>query len=366
MAFNRKERLRDNIEALRTAFELERRGIPATPYHKELLSRYCGFGGLKCILNPASSIMDAAGWAKSDRELFPMVAELHGFIRDYSEDEKEYKRYFDSLKSSVLTAFYTPKEVVSALADTITQAGVTPKYFLDPSAGQGVFISAFENNAPFVDVMAFDKDLLTGKILSHIYPYYKVRAEGFEKIEKPFMGSFDVAASNIPFGDVAVFDPEFSNTSDYARRASSKTIHNYFFLKSLDAVRDGGIVAFITSQGVMNGRDGAVRATMLKNADLVSALRLPSNLFSDHAGTEVGSDLIILQKNEQKEGLTEEDKVFANTSTDAAGSTTNNYFLQHPDRVIYTKRTLGTDPHGKPAIVYTHEVGVDGIATDMR
>ena len=132
MAFNRKERLRDNIEALRTAFELERRGIPATPYHKELLSRYCGFGGLKCILNPASSIMDAAGWAKSDRELFPMVAELHRFIRDYSADEKEYKRYFDSLKSSVLTAFYTPKEIVSALADTITQAGVTPKHFLDP------------------------------------------------------------------------------------------------------------------------------------------------------------------------------------------------------------------------------------------
>ena len=366
MAFNRKERLRDNIEALRTAFELERRGIPATPYHKELLSRYCGFGGLKCILNPASSIMDAAGWAKSDRELFPMVAELHRFIRDYSADEKEYKRYFDSLKSSVLTAFYTPKEIVSALADTITQAGVTPKHFLDPSAGQEVFISAFENNASFVDVMAFDKDLLTGKILTHIYPYYKVRAEGFERIEKPFMGSFDVAASNIPFGDVAVFDPELSNTPDYARRASTKTIYNYFFLKSLDAVRDGGIVAFITSQGVMNGRDGAVRATMLKNADLVSALRLPSNLFSDHAGTEVGSDLIILQKNEQKEGLTEEDKVFANTSTDAAGSTTNNYFLQHPDRVIYTKRTLGTDPYGKPAIVYTHEGGVDGIATDMR
>lgn len=366
MAFNRKERLRDNIEALRTAFELERRGIPATPYHKEILSRYCGFGGLKCILNPASSIMDAAGWAKSDRELFPMVAELHRLIRDYSADEKEYKRYFDSLKSSVLTAFYTPKEAVSALADTITQAGVTPKHFLDPSAGQGVFISAFENNAPFVDVMAFDKDLLTGKILSHIYPYYKVRAEGFEKIEKPFMGSFDVAASNIPFGDVAVFDPDFSNTSDYARRAASKTIHNYFFLKSLDAVRDGGIVAFITSQGVMNGRDGAVRAAMLKNADLVSALRLPSNLFSDHAGTEVGSDLIILQKNERKEGLSEEDKVFANTSTDAAGSTTNNYFLQHLDRVVYTKRALGTDPYGKPAIVYTHEGGVDGIATDMR
>ena len=105
MAFNRKAKLRDNIEAIRTLFELEKRGLPATPYHKEVLRRYCGFGGLKCILNPASDLMDSVHWAKSDLELFPLTAELHRVIRDYSADEKEYKRYFDSLKSSVLTAF---------------------------------------------------------------------------------------------------------------------------------------------------------------------------------------------------------------------------------------------------------------------
>ncbi len=366
MAFNRKVKLRENIEAIRTLFELEKRGLPATPYHKEVLSRYCGFGGLKCILNPASDLMDSVHWAKSDLELFPLTAELHRVIRDYSKDEKEYKRYFDSLKSSVLTAFYTPKEVVSALADTIDQIGIIPKHLLDPSAGQGVFISAFEQNAPFVEVMAFDKDLITGKLLSYLYPHHKVRAEGFERIEKPFTNYFDVATSNIPFGDVAVFDPEYTGAANYSRRAAAKTIHNYFFLKSLDAVRDGGIVAFITSQGVMNAREGAIRMEMLKHADLVSAIRLPNNLFTDYAGTEVGSDLIILQKNTQKEVVTPTDKLFATTIPNAVGIVTNNYFEQYPDRIIRTKEKVDTDPYGKPAMVYLHEGGVDGIATDMR
>lgn len=108
MAFNRKAKLRDNIEAIRTLFELEKQRRAATPDEREVLSRYCGFGGLKCILNPAETIMDSARWSKSDREMFPMVAELHRIVRENSTDEREYKRYIDSLKSSVLTAFYTP------------------------------------------------------------------------------------------------------------------------------------------------------------------------------------------------------------------------------------------------------------------
>lgn len=366
MAFNRKAKLRDNIEAIRTLFNLEKTGSRATPYQREMLSRYCGFGGLKCILNPAETIMDAASWSKSDRELFPLVVELHRIVRENSADEREYKRYMDSLKSSVLTAFYTPPAVVSALADAIEQRGITPKRLLDPSAGQGVFISAFESINPLMEVMAFDKDLLTGKLLSYLYPGRTVRAEGFERIEKPFNNYFDVAASNIPFGDVAVFDPAYTGASDYSRRAAAKTIHNYFFLKGLDTVRDGGIVAFITSQGVMNAREGVIRAEMLRHADLVSAIRLPSNLFTDHAGTEVGSDLIVLQKNEQKTALTETDKLFAATSPNVQGIVTNNYFRQHPDCIVHTKEQLGTDPYGKPAIVYTHEGGVEGIAADMR
>jgi len=368
MAFNRKEKLRDNIEAIRTLFELDKNGATATSYQKELLSRYCGFGGLKCILNPASDLMDSVHWAKSDLELFPMTAELHRLIRENSADDKEYKRYFDSLKSSVLTAFYTPKEVVSALADVIDQSGINTKHLLDPSAGQGVFISAFEKNAPMVDVMAFDKDLLTGKLLSKLYPYHKVRAEGFEKIEKPFMNHFDVATSNIPFGDVVVFDPEFSYSKEYGRRSATKAIHNYFFLKGLDAVRNGGIVAFITSQGVLDSRENfAMRAQMLKQADLVSALRLPNNLFVDSANTEVGSDLIVLQKNINKQGLTPEDSLLASTQVlQDSGIVINGYFRERPQSIIRTKEKLDTDPYGKPAMVYLHEGGVSGIADDMR
>ena len=366
MAFNRKEKLRDNIEAIRTVFTLEKQQRAATPQEREILSRFCGFGGLKCILNPAANLLDAAQWTKSDRELFPLTAELHRLIRDNSKDEREYKRYFDSLKSSVLTAFYTPPEVVAALADTLHDNGITPHRLLDPSAGQGVFISAFGANAPGAEVMAFDKDLLTGKLLSFLYPQHKVRAEGFERIEKPFTGYFDVAASNIPFGDVAVFDPEYTGAGNYSRRAAAKTIHNYFFLKSLDAVRDGGIVAFITSQGVMNARERAIRMEMLKHADLVSAVRLPNNLFTDHAGTEVGSDLIILQKNEKKQAVSETDKLFANAAPDAAGFVTNTYFQKYPERIVRTREKTDTDPYGKPAMVYLHEGGVTGIADEMR
>ncbi len=366
MAFNRKEKLRDNIEAIRTVFTLEKQQRAATPEEWEILSRFCGFGGLKCILNPAANLMDAAQWAKSDRELFPLTAELHRLIRDNSKDERKYKRYFDSLKSSVLTAFYTPPEVVAALADTLHDNGIIPHRLLDPSAGQGVFISAFGAHAPGAEVMAFDKDLLTGKLLSYLYPKHKVRAEGFERIEKPFTGYFDVATSNVPFGDVAVFDPEYTGAGNYSRRAAAKTIHNYFFLKSLDAVRDGGIVAFITSQGVMNAREGAIRMEMLKHADLVSAVRLPGNLFTDHAGTEVGSDLIILQKNERKQAVSETDKLFAGTAPDAAGFVTNTYFQKYPERIVRTQEKTDTDPYGKPAMVYLHEGGVTGIAGDMR
>lgn len=176
MAFNRKAKLRDNIEAIRTAFELGKAGRAATPEERERLARYCGFGGLKCILNPASDLTDAVQWAKSDLDLFPMTAELHRLIRENSASENEYKRYIDSLKSSVLTAFYTPSAVTEALADVLRDYNVRPHHLLEPSAGHGAFVEAFIREDADTDVMAFEKDLLTGKILSCLYPDKKVRA----------------------------------------------------------------------------------------------------------------------------------------------------------------------------------------------
>ena len=366
MAFNRKAKLRDNIEAIRTAFELGKAGRTATSEERERLARYCGFGGLKCILNPASDLTDAVRWAKSDLELFPMTTELHRLIREHSASDNEYKRYIDSLKSSVLTAFYTPPAVTEALADVLHDYNVRPRRLLEPSAGHGAFVEAFTRKNADADVMAFEKDLLTGKILAHLYPDKKVRAEGFERIEKPFNGYFDVAVSNIPFGDVAVFDPAFSTSESVGRRNAAKAIHNYFFLKGLDTVRDGGIVAFITSQGVMNSpRNEAVRLEMLREARLVSAIRLPNNLFTDHAGTEVGSDLVVLQKDTRKEGLTEDEKLFIQTGMQN-GVSTNRYFTEHKEQIIHTSAKLDTDPYGKPAMVYQHDGGVKGIATQLR
>ena len=366
MAFNRKQKLRDNIEAVRTAFTLDRERRTPTERERALLERYCGFGGLKCILNPARELADAVHWAKSDLELFAPTVELHRIIRENSRDETEYKRYVDSLKASVLTAFYTPQAITDTIVDVLHDKKVRPKLVLEPSAGMGAFIAPVLSDNPQAEVMAFEKDLLTGKMLGHLYPQQKIRTEGFEKIEKPFLNHFDLAISNIPFGDIAVFDPEYTNGSVFKKIAARK-VHTYFFLKGLDAVRDGGIVAFITSQGVLDTEgNGGTRYMMMRKADLVSAIRLPNNLFTEDANTEVGCDLIILQKNEGKEELSEEDKRLGDVvKNNHTGISTNGYFFDHPEYIIHTDTKRDTDPYGKPAMVYTHSGGVEGIATDL-
>ena len=366
MAFNRKQKLRDNIEAVRTAFTLDRERRTPTERERALLERYCGFGGLKCILNPARELADAVHWAKSDLELFAPTVELHRIIRENSRDETEYKRYVDSLKASVLTAFYTPQAITDTIVDVLHDKKVRPKLVLEPSAGMGAFITPVLSDNPQAEVMAFEKDLLTGKMLGHLYPQQKIRTEGFEKIEKPFLNRFDLAISNIPFGDIAVFDPEYTNGSVFKKIAARK-VHTYFFLKGLDAVRDGGIVAFITSQGVLDTEsNGGTRYMMMRKADLVSAVRLPNNLFTENANTEVGCDLIILQKNEGKEELSEEDKRLGDVvKNNHTGISTNGYFFDHPEYIIHTDTKRDTDPYGKPAMVYTHSGGVEGIATDL-
>lgn len=366
MAYNRKQRLNDNIKAIETAFILDREQRTSTARERLLLERYCGFGGLKCILNPARELADAVHWAKSDLELFVPTVELHRLIRENSKNESEYKQLMDSLKQSVLTAFYTPSAVTEALTDVLKEHHIIPEKVLEPSAGIGAFVDSVLDNNPKADIMAFEKDLLTGKILRHLHPEQKVRIEGFEKIEKPFNDYFDLAISNIPFGDVAVFDPSYTAMKGM-RALVTRRIHNYFFVKALDTVRDGGLVAFITSQGVLNAKNNsAARFMMLYHADLVSVIRLPNNLFTENANTEVGSDLIILQKNTQKESLRGDDNLLDTVYNDENRIPTNNYFQEHPERIIHTTAKLDTDPFGKPAMIYTHEGGVEGIAEDLR
>ncbi len=362
--------MRDNIEAIRLVLSLGVAGRTAqTPEEREVLRKYAGFGGLKCILNDANELVDAAKWSKSDIELFAPTVELRRLIHDYSRDDKEFNRYMESLKASTLTAFYTDSRIVDAISDALKYQGVEIKSFLEPSAGQGAFIDSFLRNDryPGAEVMAYEKDLLTGKILSALHLSILTRIEGFEKIERDFNGYFDVAASNVPFGDFAVADPAYAVSKEIGYRQAAKSLHNYFFLKGLDQVREGGLIAFITSQGVMNAASPFIRMELVKQADLVAALRLPNNTFSENAGTDVGSDLIIFQKHTGKKSLSADEEFFIQSVVDRGTKVPGNKFFQaFPQNVICTDAKVGTDQYGKPAIVYHHDGGINGIAEDLR
>lgn len=367
MAYNRLQKMRDNIEAIRTAFALKVERRPPTDAEWKTLSKYAGFGGLKCILLDANELADAAKWNKTDLPLFTPTVELRRLIHDYSKDDREFSRYMDSLKASVLTAFYTPKHVVEAISQSLQQSGVEPKRFLDPSAGSGAFVDAFTWVNPRGERVAFEKDALTGLIVSQLYPQTDVHIEGFEKIGTEYQNYFDVAASNIPFGDISVPDPIYATSREIAYKKSVSAIHNYFFLKGLESVREGGILAFITSQGVMNAGSPFIRMELMKHSDLICALRLPSDTFLDTANTEVGSDLIVLQKHSDKKALrpVEEDFIVSTKDSDT-GVVGNRYFVSNPNHIICTDMRMDTDPYGKPAIVYKHDGGVEDIGEDMR
>ncbi len=370
MSYNRLQVMRDNIEAIRLVLSLGVKGRGAqTAEEIAVLRKYAGFGGLKCILNDANELADATKWSKSDIELFAPTVELRRLIHDYSRDDKEFNRYMESLKASTLTACYTDNRIVDAISDALKFQGVEIKRFLEPSAGQGAFIDSFLRNGryPGAEVLAYEKDLLTGKILSALHPSILTRIEGFEKIESDFNGYFDVAASNVPFGDFAVADPAYAVSKEIGYRQASKSLHNYFFLKGLDQVREGGLIAFITSQGVMNAASPFIRMELVKKADLVAALRLPNNTFSDNAGTDVGSDLIILQKHTGKKALSADEEFFIQSVIDRGTKVPGNKFFQaFPQNIICTDAKVGTDQYGKPAIVYHHDGGIDGIAGDLR
>ena len=370
MAYNKKAHLRDNIEAIRLMFRLEKEQRTATPEEAGTLAAYSGFGGIKAVLSPFGKLTDILRWTQADRELFPLVTELHNVLHDGAADEREYKRLVESVKASTFTAFYTPPAIVNAIASSLGEHGVSPGRFLDPSSGTGNFVSAFQpqfhsaaGNAP--EIVAYEKDLLTGRILARLHPEAQVNIKGFEELPPHRNGYFDVVSSNIPFGDIRVFDPSFDNGT--ARRFALNSLHNYFFAKGLDAVREGGILAFITSQGVMNSAMAyPVRQYLMNQSRLLSAVRLPNNLFTDYAGTEVGSDLVILQKDtlSQRE-YTPLERSFVEVGTQADGTTQNEYF-EHTAAIVHTRGHVGTDPYGKPARIYLHDGGMEAIAADMK
>jgi N12 class adenine-specific DNA methylase len=365
-AFNKKAHLRRNIDAIKVAFTLEKENRPPTYHEKTILRSYSGFGAIK-------EVLDAPGVSLSGVKLAPdsmtaLLDELRDVIKENTANEKENKRYFDGIKDSILTAFYTPPEIADTIAKALQFNALTPKRVLDPSAGNGIFSDSIREIAPDADITCFEKDPITGLILKHLRPEDNVRIQGYETIEPKYNGYYDLAVSNIPFGDVSIFDPTFSTDKDPARRQATRTLHNYFFMKSVDSVRDGGIVAFITSQGVMNSeRNRPVREWLMSQCDLVSAIRLPNNLFTEHAGTEVGSDLIVLQKRQppREQAMTFQQMDFIESEVRSGVSTSNLFNPDRNERILSTGYKLDTDPYGKPAFVYKHDGGVDGMAKDL-
>lgn len=273
MGFSKKQYLQQNIDALRIAFTLEKEKRQATVGERLSLMRYSGFGGLKFVLNPIADETDINHWRKTDHDLFPITQELHQLLKENSEDYKQYRRYVDSMKSSVLTAFYTPPQVIDAISETLRESGVNIQKFLEPSAGIGSFIQSFsENQLP--KITAYEKDLLTGKILKHLYPESTIRISGFEEIPDKEQNSYDIVASNIPFGDTSVFDLSFSRSKNDAKVQAARSVHNYFFLKGNFMLREGGLQVFITSQGVLNSpKNEPIRRALMENNNLVSSQR---------------------------------------------------------------------------------------------
>ena len=382
MAYNKRQKLQDNIDAIRIALQIEKEGRTATDVEREVLKKYSGFGGLKFILNPVDkdSIQDEKVWKPSDRPFIADTLRLHELLLENCKDDRQYREYVQSMKNSVLTSFYTPQPMIDAIAKVFKEQGVEVNRLLDPSAGIGKFGDAFKSEYADVKVSAFEKDLLTGRILKALNPDDEVTIGGFETIQPEQKGTYDVVTSNIPFGDISVLDDEYRKSKNDAKRYAVSTIHNYFFLKALDQVREGGFVAFITSRGFMDSpSNNPIRQEIAKNARLVGAFRLPDGMFRDEAGTDVGSDLVVLQKytgydmslDPDTQAFCDVDNGFkAMSGEDYEDITINCHWwksMMAPDSeaIVATKMEKGTDPYGKPTLVCTHDGGMEGISSQL-
>ena len=354
---NKFDVLTNNIAALSTAFELSKEGRKANSEEREVLSGYSGFGSItEILLDPKIDQL----WTGKKHRVQPYVQEIHDLIEQYKPNEK--KRYVDSVKNSVLTSFYTPVPIVDAISNALKDNQVNIKSILDPSAGNGLFVDRLRKSHSPNDVVMFEKDLLTGLVLS-VKSNDRTRVEGFENIGGRYQNHFDLVTSNIPFGAISVYDPAFQKKGPVEARAVNQ-IHNYFFLKSLEQAKPGGLVAFITTSNFADsGSNRDFRESLLQQGKLVSAIRLPHNLF-ESAGTQVGSDLIVVQKrNRPTNAYSRTEKAFLETTSHVFNLSdlsngndvlSNDYFDSNPQKIIHTSKVVDTNQYGKPAFIYKH------------
>lgn len=349
MGYNKLTSLSANIKAIETAVAIRTQGRTATQEEKQVLAQYSGFGGIKDVLDLGTDKPLDKGVAGLLNRLLDALRTLAG------GDEAACRSLVESIKSSVLTAFYTPQFLIDAVAaqihKTFSANGLQMHSFLEPSAGIGGFLPVA---MPGTRSYAFEKDTITGLVLSLLHEDATTVTAGFETIDTQELEhrKFDVIASNIPFGNFRVFDADLWKKGGIYEQAT-KTIHNYFFVKAMELLSDGGLLAFVTSRGVADTAGNKfVREYLVNHADLISAVRLPDALFMQTSGIEVGSDLLIFQKHTNKAALSAREQMFLQVGKemyDMSGTMTENAnrLFSMPKTVLATDSRIVMNQHGK-------------------
>ena len=296
-----KEKFRNNMSAIRFLHDLQIENRLATPEEQETLAKYVGWGGLSMAFDEKN-----ASWANEYKELKSSLS------------DEEYRAAMES----TLTAFYTPPVVIKAMYEALDRLGFSRGNILEPSCGTGNFIGLLPESMEKSKLYGIEIDPLSGRIAKQLYQKASIAIEGFEDTKLPD-SHFDVVLGNIPFGEFKVNDSRYN--------AQKFLIHDYFIAKALDKVRAGGVVMFITSKGTMDKASPDVRKYIAQRAELLGAVRLPDNTFRANAGTEVTSDILILQKRDR---IIEVEPEWVHLDTDADGITMNSYFVQNPEMVL--------------------------------
>ena len=304
-----KEKVRRNIDAIKLLKKLEDKNRLANKEEQEILASYVGWGGLPDVFDESKD-----NWSEEYNELKEILT------------DEEYK----SARASTLTAFYTPPVVINAIYDTLKSMGVEQANILEPSCGTGNFLGMLPQEMQSSKLYGVELDSISGKIAKQLYQKANIKVQGYEKADLPD-SFFDIAIGNVPFGDFKVNDKRYDK--------NNFLIHDYFFAKTLDKVRPGGVIAFITSKGTMDKASPEVRKYLAQRADLLGAIRLPDNTFTKNAGTKVTSDIIFLQK---RENLTDIMPDWVYLDRDENNITMNKYFVDNPDMILGKMEMVST------------------------
>ena len=304
-----KEKVRRNIDAIKLLKKLEDENRLANKEEQEILASYVGWGGLPDVFDKSKD-----NWSEEYNELKEILT------------DEEYK----SARASTLTAFYTPPVVINAIYDTLKSMGVEQANILEPSCGTGNFLGMLPQEMQSSKLYGVELDSISGKIAKQLYQKANIKVQGYEKADLPD-SFFDIAIGNVPFGDFKVNDKRYNK--------NNFLIHDYFFAKTLDKVRPGGVIAFITSKGTMDKSSPEVRKYLAQRADLLGAIRLPDNTFTKNAGTKVTSDIIFLQK---RENLTDIMPDWVYLDRDENNITMNKYFVDNPDMILGKMEMVST------------------------